>query len=230
MAGRIDRDLDRAIAQGSAVYAQQLAEELTGAEKRFSPRFEAAMEGMIARQSAAKAAGGVKRQLRAAAVVLVCFGVLGVGAMRVEAIRLPLLELLVGEQESYTEVAFPSLEDNSTFRGEIQDYLPTYLPEGYQLESVEEDERFIHAAYGCAGRERLLLTATPAGGSSVMLDRQGVTVTQAEIGTRGAFIAEREEDERLVVLMFDNSYAYTLTAYLGREEAVAIMASIPGAG
>ena len=218
MAGRIDRDLDRAIAQGSAVYAQQLAEELTGAEERFSPRFEAAMEGMIARQSAAKAAGGVKRQLRAAAVVLICFGVLGVGAMRVEAIRLPLLELLVGEQESYTEVAFPSLEDNSTFRGEIQ------------LESVEEDERFIHAAYGCAGRERLLLTATPAGGSSVMLDRQGVTVTQAEIGTRGAFIAEREEDERLVVLMFDNSYAYTLTAYLGREEAVAIMASIPGAG
>ncbi len=73
-------------------------------------------------------------------MVLVCFGVLGVGAMRVEAIRLPLLELLVGEQESYTEVAFPSLEDNSTFRGEIQDYLPTYLPEGYQLESVEEDE------------------------------------------------------------------------------------------
>ena len=69
MAGRIDRDLDRAIAQGSAVYAQQLAEELTGAEERFSPRFEAAMEGMIARQSAAKAAGGVKRQLRAAAVV-----------------------------------------------------------------------------------------------------------------------------------------------------------------
>ena len=106
MAGRIDRDLDRTIAQGSAVYAQQLAKELTGAEERFSPRFEAAMEGMIARQSAKKAAGGVKRQLRAAAVVLVCFGVLGVGAMRVEAIRLPLLELLVGERESYTEVAF----------------------------------------------------------------------------------------------------------------------------
>ena len=63
-----------------------------------------------------------------------------------------------------------------------------------------------------------------------MLDRQGAEVTQTEIGTRGAFIAKRASDQRIVVLMFDNSYAYTLTGYLPQEDAIAIMESIPGAG
>lgn len=231
MAAVNDRELEKAVARdGGELYARRLAEELAGeGEERFSPGFEAAMGELIARQAAAKPAGAL-RQLRAAAVAVVCLGVLGLGAMRVEAIRIPLLELLVGEQESYTQVAFPSLEGNDTFRGEIQDYLPAWLPEGYRLESVEEDSRFIHAAYGGEGLEKLLLTATPTGGSSVMLDRQGAEVTRTEIGTRGAFIVQRGEDERLVVLMFDNSYAYTLTAYLSREDAVAVMASIPGAG
>ena len=49
-------------------------------------------------------------------------------------------------------------------------------------------------------------------------------------GTRGAFIAKRASDQRIVVLMFDNSYAYTLTGYLPQEDAIAIMESIPGAG
>ena len=119
---------------------------------------------------------------------------------------------------------------------EVRDYdalptiRPTWLPEGYQLERVEEDSRFIHGVYAGKGGERLLITATPSSGSSVMLDRQGAEVTQTEIGTRGAFIAKRASDQRIVVLMFDNSYAYTLTGYLPQEDAIAIMESIPGAG
>ena len=74
------------------------------------------------------------------------------------------------------------------------------------------------------------LTATPSSGASVMLDRQGAVVTQTEIGTRGAFISRRQQDNRMVVLMFDNDYAYTLTSYLEQGEAVAVMESIPGAG
>ena len=95
---------------------------------------------------------------------------------------------------------------------------------------MEEDSRFIHGVYAGKGGERLLITATPSSGSSVMLDRQGAEVTQTEIGTRGAFIAKRASDQRIVVLMFDNSYAYTLTGYLPQEDAIAIMESIPGAG
>ena len=191
------------------------------------------MGEMILRESSRrgkKTAAGWTRQLRAAGLALVCLAGLGIGAMRVEAIRLPLMDFLVGEQESYTHVTLPSLEGNTTFRGEVQDYLPTWLPEGYQLERVEEDSRFIHGVYAGKGGERLLITATPSSGSSVMLDRQGAEVTQTEIGTRGAFIAKRASDQRIVVLMFDNSYAYTLTGYLPQEDAIAIMESIPGAG
>ena len=53
---------------------------------------------------------------------------------------------------------------------------------------------------------------------------------RSEIGTRGAFISRRQQDNRMVVLMFDNDYAYTLTSYLEQGEAVAVMESIPGAG
>ena len=125
---------------------------------------------------------------------------------------------------------FPSLEDNASFRGEVQDYLPTWVPQGYRLESISEDSRFIHAAYGNGKGERLLLTATPSSGASVMLDRQGTEVVQTEIGTRGAFLSRRVRDGRMVVLMYDDSYAYTLTSYLGQEDAISVMESIPGAG
>ena len=227
-----DRELEQLLAAGSEVYALQLASQLEGGERTFSPRFEAAMGELLAREPARgrEARSGWKRQLKAAGLVLVCLAGLGFGAMRVEAFRLPLLDFLVGEKENYTQVQFPSLEDNASFGGEVQDYLPTWLPDGYRLESVEEDSRFIHGVYTNKDGERILLTATPSSGASVMLDRQGAEVTQTEIGTRGAFIAQRSSDRRVVVLMFDNSYAYTITCYLSKEDAVAIMASIPGGG
>lgn len=227
-----ERELERLLAQGGEVCARQLACQLESGEREFSPRFESAMGEMIARESGKdrRENTGWKRQLKAAALVMVCLAGLGIGAMRVEAFRLPLLDLFIGEKENYTQVQFPSLEDNASFGGEVQDYLPTWLPEGYQLESVEEDSRFIHGVYSNGEGERLLLTATPSSGASVMLDRQGAEVTQTEIGTRGAFISKRASDQRIVVLMFDNSYAYTLTAYLSQDDAVAVMESIPGAG
>lgn len=224
--------LEVLLAQGSKGHAFQLAAQLEGGgEERFSSGFEAAMEGMIREQS--RQSGGLpgwKRQLRAAGLALVCLVGLGFGAMRVEAIRNPLQELFIGESEAYTQVQFPSLEDNASFRGEVQDYLPTWVPQGYRLESISEDSRFIHAAYGNGKGERLLLTATPSSGASVMLDRQGTEVVQTEIGTRGAFLSRRVRDGRMVVLMYDDSYAYTLTSYLGQEDAISVMESIPGAG
>lgn len=225
-----ERRLEALFAQGGEGYALELAAQLEGGgEEPFSPDFEAAMEGMIREQSLRPGrSAGWKRQLRAAGLALVCLAGLGLGAMRVEAIRIPLLELFIGEEEEYTQVQFPSLDDNASFGGEVQDYLPTWTPQGYQLESVSEDSRFIHAAYTKGEGERILLTATPSSGSSVLLDRQGSEVTQTEIGTRGAFLAKRISDGRLVVLMYDNRYAYTLTSYLGQEEAIAVMESIPG--
>lgn len=228
-----ERELEQLLAVAGEGCAAQLASQLESGEREFSPRFESAMGEMILRESSRrgkKTAAGWTRQLRAAGLALVCLAGLGIGAMRVEAIRLPLMDFLVGEQESYTHVTLPSLEGNTTFRGEVQDYLPTWLPEGYQLESVEGDSRFIHSAYVNSSGERILLTATPSSGASVMLDRQGAVVTQTEIGTRGAFISRRQQDNRMVVLMFDNDYAYTLTSYLEQGEAVAVMESIPGAG
>lgn len=227
-----EQELEQLLARGAEGCARQLACQLESEEREFSPRFEAAMEEMIARQSARTAArkNSWTHQLKAAALALVCLAGLGFGAMRVEAFRLPLLDFLIGEKENYTQVQFPSLEDNPAFGGEVQDYLPTWLPEGYRLESVEEDSWFIHGVYAKEEGERIFLSATPSSGASVMLDRQGAEVTQTEIGTRGAFIARRKSDQRVVVLMFDNSYAYTLTAYLPQEDAVAIMESIPGAG
>ena len=146
-----------------------------------------------------------------------------------EAFRIPLLELLVGrEGQGYTQVQFPSLEGNPSFRGEIQDYLPTWAPEGCRMESVTEDDRFIHAVYAGESGEKLFLSVTPNSGSSVMLDSQDSEVTQTEIGGRGAFIARRRSDGRLVILMYDNSYAYTLTGYIAQDEAVEMMASIRG--
>lgn len=228
---KTEQELDRLLAQGSEAYARALAAGLPGGEREFSPGFEAAMGEMIARESAGdRRQTGWTRQLKAAVFLLVCLAGLGVGAMRVEAIRLPLLGFFAGEKESYTQVEFPSLEDNETFGGEIQDYLPTWLPEGYLLESVEEDSRFIHGLFVNEAEERVFLTATPRGGSSVLLDRQGAEVTETEIGTRGAFIAKRSSDQRVIVLMFDNRYVYTLTSYLPEGDAVAIMESIPGAG
>ena len=227
-----ERELEQLLAVAGEGCAAQLASQLESGERESSPRFQDAMSRMIARESARGRgqSGSGRRQLKAAVLALVCLAGLGLGVMRVEAFRLPLLDFLVGEKEDYTQVQLPSLEDNATFGGEVQDYLPTWLPEGYQLERVEEDSRFIHGVYAGKGGERLLITATPSSGSSVMLDRQGAEVTQTEIGTRGAFIAKRASDQRIVVLMFDNSYAYTLTGYLPQEDAIAIMESIPGAG
>ena len=230
-----EQELDRLLARGSELYARRLSEQLTGGEREFSPGFQAAMDAIIAEEAGRGRRGSVPgwtRQLRAAALALVCLTGLAFGAMRVEAIRLPLLGFFTGERESYTQVEFPSLEDNDTFGGQIQDYLPTWLPEGYRLESVDEDSRFIHGLFvrEDGEEEKVFLTATPRGGSSVLLDRQGAEVTQTEIGTRGAFIARRTSDQRVIVLMFDNRYVYTLTSYLSPEDAVAIMESIPGAG
>lgn len=228
-----EQEWERLFAEGAGEYAGQLASQLESGEREFSPRFQSAMDEMILREASRRSRGktaGWARQLRAAGLALVCLIGLGAGAMRVEAIRIPLMDFLVGEKESYTQVTFPSLEGNAAFRGEIQDYLPTWLPQGYRLESVEGDSRFIHSAYVNDSGDRFFLSATPSSGASVMLDRQGAVVTQTEIGTRGAFISRRTQDDRIVVLMFDQDYAYTLTSYLEQSEAVSVMESIPGAG
>ena len=102
------------------------------------------------------------------------------------------------------------------------------MPEGFLLESVSEDDRFIHALYLDGEGEKLFLSVTPNSGSSVMLDSQDSVVTQTAIGTRGAFLARRNSDSRLVLLMYDNSYAYTLTGYLSDKDAVVMMSSIRG--
>ncbi len=128
-----EEEWSRLFAGGGEAYARKLASQLESGEREFSPRFESAMGEMILRESSRrgkKTAAGWTRQLRAAGLALVCLAGLGIGAMRVEAIRLPLMDFLVGEQESYTHVTLPSLEGNTTFRGEVQDYLPTWLPEG----------------------------------------------------------------------------------------------------
>ena len=229
-----EKELSELFGRSGEPYAGQLAGELgeKGEERDFSPGFEAAMEKMIARESAraaARTAPAWRRQLKAACLVLVCLAALGVGALRVEAFRVPLLELLVGKEDrGYTQVQFPSLEGNPSFRGEIRDYLPGWVPEGFLLESVSEDDRFIHALYLDGEGEKLFLSVTPNSGSSVMLDSQDSVVTQTEIGTRGAFLARRNSDGRLVLLMYDNRYAYTLTGYLSDQDAVEMMSSIRG--
>ena len=228
-----DRELKRLFEKEGDLDARQLASQLErGEEHQFTPPFDDAVRQMIGRESARAARpapAAWKRQLKAAGLALVCMAGLGVGAMRVEAFRIPLLELLVGrEGQGYTQVQFPSLEGNPSFRGEIQDYLPTWAPEGCRLESVTEDDRFIHAVYAGESGEKLFLSVTPNSGSSVMLDSQDSEVTQTEIGGRGAFIARRRSDGRLVILMYDNSYAYTLTGYIAQDEAVEMMASIRG--
>lgn len=113
----------------------------------FSPGFKRKMDKLIRQRRKPYYTLLNTTMKRAAAVILVVILSFS-AAMSVEAIRTPVVRFFIEVYEKFSTVFFSAEEDSpSVIDLENEVYLPSYLPEGFEVVSQFEDILFIHYEY-----------------------------------------------------------------------------------
>lgn len=189
----------------------------------FSPAFERKMERLIRRQRRAawceKHGRTVKRIAASAALFVV---VAGVTVLSVDAFRVPVMRFVLDLTGTHSEIVIDT--EKTSISKEFDPYLPSYVPagftvgtvqeyegEGISIEYVNEDEQF----YGL--RFDYVL-------SGASIDTEDAQIEEITIQGFPALVTEKKG--RMMISCGINGHAYYVTGYISKEEAIKILESV----
>ena len=161
---------------------------------------------------------------RAASILLTVLTTAAVTTVSVEALREPVVQFFTRIYERFTQVFF--VDDTPDARMvEMELYLPTYIPEGYELEE-EEVLPYIHrATYKHSNSNNKIHYKQRWKESGLMVaDTENTQYSPVNIGDYEG-IAYRNKD-MFTLIYSNNLYTYTLSAPLPLDELIEIAKSI----
>ncbi len=197
-------------------------EELVGIA--FSDEFEARMEKLIRRQKYGyyMLFGTVAR--RVATIVIALFLGATIVTFSVEALRQPVVRFFTEVFETFTRVIF--VDDTSELmQEELEKKTPTYIPDGYVMESKIEVGVVYKITYvNKETGERIYYRQEINNGKTFEMDTEGSGYHVVTLGQSEGVIYKNKG--KITLMFTDKQYSYSLYGSVAQEELIEIAESI----
>lgn len=161
---------------------------------------------------------------RVASILMAVLVAAAVTTVSVEALRKPVMEFFTQVFERFTQIFFVD-DTPDTRMVEMELYLPTHVPEGYELEQ-EEVLPYIHrTTYTHSySNDKIRYKQRWKKRSEVIADTEDTQYSQVRIGDYEGITYSNKD--MLTLIYSDNLYTYTLSAPLSLDELIEIAKSI----
>lgn len=161
------------------------------------------------------------RQMAAGFAVILCISAYSV--TQVEAFRLPMMRFFIEVKEKSTLFG-TNRDEGITFTEHLTEYEPHYVPDGFNVEHVDEsDNSFIIKYVNVQNKQSYRFMFNGNIGDADVDTEDGVT-KRIEINGNQAYIVH--EGTKIQALMNKDSHQFFLTGDISYDEAIKIMESI----
>lgn len=213
-----------------AIYAERqnalLPSEEEWSDVPHSPEFEARMQKLLAHRRHGYYAlfGTVGRRVASIVVALLVSATILTAS--VEALRTPMMRFFARVYETFTQIFVVEDTTDSSVLPPFVPCAPTYVPEGYEVSSVQTVERHQRIRYVNESGRRISFTQSRSSNLSIHIDTEGVDYTEIRIGNYEGIIYSNKGAN--MVVFTDNTYLYTLSSTIDRAELIKMAESLVG--
>lgn len=226
-----DLMLRHAVIESAQAQAQQVMDAAPAAEDPFPPseRYLRRIERAHRRQKRALFVQFHRRALKtAASVLLVLFGLAATSFVTVSAVRAGFLNFLLGEASDHTKVMLSDAAEGYDLanlpEGWDAIYIPTYLPEGFQLTEVIMGKEFISATYTSNTNQYITISQWNHPDISIFLDNEHGSLQPEAINGHSALIRSGEKDSS--VAWTETDYSFLVMSSLSPNELLVTCESL----
>jgi len=193
-------------------------------DHEFSKRFTRRMKKLIRIYSSGKTnvkshIGG-KRWIAILAAVIMAFSM----ALSVSAVRESIYKFVSQVYDKYTQIFFSQTSSSSQTESLIfEAYVPSYIPEGFQLVHQEKDDMVI-LEYE-KGKDFVSYDQEPIENVSARINTEGVKIEDTKLNGAPAQYYSNKGIQNLI--WYDSHYMYTVSSTLDRKTVFRIAESVP---
>lgn len=211
-----------------AIYVERqnalLPSEEEWSDAPLSPEFEARMQKLLAHRRHGYYAlfGTVGRRVASIVVALLVSATILTAS--VEALRTPTMRFFARVYETFTQIFVVEDTTDSSVLPPFVPCAPTYVPEGYEVSSVQTVERHQRIRYVNESGRRISFTQSRSSNLSIHIDTEGVDYTEIRIGDYEGIIYSNKGTN--AVVFTDNTYLYTLSSTIDRAELIKMAESL----
>ena len=211
-----------------AIYVERqnalLPSEEEWSDAPLSPEFEARMQKLLAyrRHGYYALFGTVGRRVASIVVALLVSATILTAS--VEALRTPTMRFFARVYETFTQIFVVEDTTDSSVLPPFVPCAPTYVPEGYEVSSVQTLERHQRIRYVNESGRRISFTQSRSSNISITIDTEGVDYTELRIGNYEGITYSNKGTN--MVVFTDNTYLYTLSSTIDRAELIKMAESL----
>ena len=217
------------------LYSKEFCDTLPSDEElgniSFSDEFEEKMRKLIEKQKKFYYYWVNPAGKRAAAIIAALFVGLTAVTFGVKAIREPFLRFIVETFEKFSSIIFMNDDDNSGQSSisadaeiEFEAVEPSYIPEGFVLESKIDDLLWFQTTYISSNNKIVTYTQMSSNDAIVQADTEDTTYDKLQINGFEA-ISYSKNGTNTVVFNSDK-YVFTVTGSVDMDEIIKIAESI----
>jgi len=172
---------------------EQMIKEMEGQEMpveghQFSRTFERRMKRLVRKNGAAERYRSVKAAVALGMAVVVALGVV---TMNVEALRVPIWNLFMGEE--YSVIDFGGKKEEIEIPVEYEGFVPEYVVPGYELVYAYGDDESCYLQYSNIDGQRYNI-AIYMGNKRTAFDTEDGEVIEKEIEDYNVIFMEKDEE------------------------------------
>lgn len=215
--------LRHAVIESAQAEAQQVMDEAQADEEPFSPseRYLRRIEKAHRGQKRALFAHRHRRALKiAASVLLVLFGLAATSFVTVSAVRSGFLNFLLGEASDHTKVMLSDAAEGYDLahlpEGWDAIYIPTYLPEGFELTEVQMGKEIVSATYTNNKNQYITFMQWNRPNISVSLDNEHGDLQPNVINGQSALI--RGDGTDTSIAWTEKDYSFLVMSSLSQND------------
>lgn len=190
----------------------------------FSFRFEHRMNRLIRKERRKewwKKHGKSTKRLVASMILAVVIG--GAAIFNVDAFRIPIVSFFMNLKEDHSVIAINGGESKPILSEKFQEYLPSYVLEGFAVSKVEEDADAFYVEYS-NGEGKMYMLDFWMMASGRAIDTEKADLNEQDIQGYPAAISEK--DGKIVVVWMPDEHEYNLSGGITRDEAIRILSSV----
>lgn len=190
----------------------------------FSSRFEHRMNRLIRKEHRKewwKKHGKSTKRLVASMILAVVIG--GAAIFNVDAFRIPIVSFFMNLKEDHSVIEVNGGESKPILSKKFQEYLPSYVLEGFAVSKVEEDADAFYVEYS-NGEGKMYMLDFKMTASSGAIDTEKADLDEQEIQRYPAVISKK--DSQIVAVWMPAGHKYNLCGDITRDEAIRILSSV----
>lgn len=223
--------LRHAVIESAQAEAQQVMDEAQADEEPFPPseRYLRRIEKAHRGQKRALFAHRHRRALKiAASVLLVLFGLAATSFVTVSAVRSGFLNFLLGEASDHTKVMLSDAAEGYDLahlpEGWDAIYIPTYLPEGFELTEVQMGKELVCATYTTKNGQYITISQWNKSNISMFLDNEHGSLQPNIVNNNSALV--RSDGKDTSIAWTEKNYTFLVVSTINENDLLIICESL----